>query len=273
MKISCQNQAEHYPPADDCATHLLKKALTVFLSICCLSMIFTASSHAETYAYDKAGRLTGVSYDDGSSLTYTYDAAGNIIAKGPDTDNDGLPDSLESTTCTDPNDADTDDDGIIDGAEDANHNGDVDPGETSPCNIDSDGDGIQDGTESGITTPAMGSDTDMGVFQPDLDFTTTTNPLDKDTDGDGCIDGVEDPNHNGRIDPGEKDPNDPGSMFEEGDINCDGSIDLTDALLVFQILVGIEPRLNIHKEPDPEGGNNIGLEDVIYTFQKISGLR
>ena len=52
-----------------------------------------------------------------------------------DSDEDGLPDDLESTMCTDPNDADTDDDGIKDGDEDTNHNGVVDPGETDPCNV------------------------------------------------------------------------------------------------------------------------------------------
>ncbi len=34
---------------------------------------------AETYTYDATGRLTVVTYDDGSTLTYTYDNAGNII--------------------------------------------------------------------------------------------------------------------------------------------------------------------------------------------------
>lgn len=40
-----------------------------------------------------------------------------------------------------------------------------------------------------------------------MDPLTTTNPLKLDTDGDGVSDGVEDTNHNGKIDPGETDPN------------------------------------------------------------------
>jgi YD repeat-containing protein len=32
---------------------------------------------ADTYTYDAYGRLTGVTYSDGSSVTYAYDAAGN----------------------------------------------------------------------------------------------------------------------------------------------------------------------------------------------------
>lgn len=130
-----------------------------------------------------------------------------------DCDGDGLPDSLENTTCTDPFDADTDDDGIQDGVEDANHNGIVDAAETDPCNIDTDGDGIQDGTEKGITEPVADPDgggvlrgTDTDIFQPDLDPGSTTDPLDDDTDNDGLLDGEEDANHNGKVDAGETDP-------------------------------------------------------------------
>jgi len=36
---------------------------------------------AETYSYDATGRLTGVVYDDGSSLSYQYDANGNRLAR------------------------------------------------------------------------------------------------------------------------------------------------------------------------------------------------
>jgi hypothetical protein len=50
-----------------------------------------------------------------------------------DSDNDGLSDLLEGKMCTDIYNPDTDGDGIIDGDEDANHNGVIDPGETNPC--------------------------------------------------------------------------------------------------------------------------------------------
>jgi hypothetical protein len=124
-----------------------------------------------------------------------------------DSDGDGLTDTLENAICTDPVDADTDDDGILDGVEDANHNGIVDTGETKPCDPDSDSDGVQDGTETGLTTDDVGSETDLTVFMPDADPSTTTNPTLADTDGDGLLDGEEDVNANGRVDPGEGDPN------------------------------------------------------------------
>ncbi len=132
-----------------------------------------------------------------------------------DNDGDGLPDSIENdpAVCTDPNDADTDDDGISDGDEDADHDGVVDEGETDPCNPDTDGDGIQDGTELGITEGVEDPDgdgtllgTDVGIFIPDSDPTTTTDPLDDDSDDDGTPDGSEDINHNGQVDVGETDP-------------------------------------------------------------------
>ena len=125
---------------------------------------------------------------------------------------------LDPGTTTNPLDDDTDDDGIKDGTEDKNGNGRVDSdpiagtgdtatGETDPNIADTDGDGIQDGTELGFDRPE-GSGTDMDLFRPDLDPSTTTNPLDRDTDDGGVPDGAEDINFDGKIDPGEIDPND-----------------------------------------------------------------
>ncbi len=167
-----------------------------------LLLLFAPNLHAVEVAY-----------------TYDYNTSGNrllAIWSGGDSDGDGLFDSLEDMTCTDPNDADTDDDGILDGVEDVNHNGVKDPGETDPCNVDTDGDGIQDGTELGYTLDDVGPDTDLSIFQPDLDPSTTTDPLNPDTDGDGLSDGAEDPNHNGKKDdpPGERDPDVKDNAFD-----------------------------------------------------------
>jgi len=148
----------------------------------------------------------------GAHYMRVFDEQGNykdlwvpvIIA---DDDNDGLSNELENSTCTDPNDADSDDDGIPDGVEDVNHNGERDTGETNPCEQDTDGDGIQDGTELGYTSSDANPDTNLIIFQPDLDPSTTTDPLDDDSDNDGLLDGQEDANHNGRLDPEETDPN------------------------------------------------------------------
>ncbi|MDF1553743.1 MAG: PKD domain-containing protein [Deferrisomatales bacterium] len=133
----------------------------------------------------------------------------------------------DPSTTTDPTDADSDDDGIPDGTEDANRDGAVDlaAGETDPGDVDTDQDGIQDGTELGLTLADVGADTDLAVFVPDADPSTTTDPTKKDTDGDGIDDGVEDANHNGRWDVGET-PS--GSSFCAGDLTLDRWVDFLD---------------------------------------------
>jgi hypothetical protein len=85
---------------------------------------------------------------------------------------------------------------------------------SNPNNPDSDGDLLQDGLElgrvAGVPDPdgAFGARQGTGAgFVPDLDPATTTNLLNPDTDGDGIPDGTEDANQNGRVDPGETDPN------------------------------------------------------------------
>lgn len=123
---------------------------------------------------------------------------------------------LDPASTTDPNDADTDDDGLMDGTEDANGNGRRDgttggtgtsgSGETDPTLRDTDGDGISDGIELGLTVPES-SDTDVASFRGDVDPSTTTDPNDWDTDDGGLGDGEEDLNFNGYRDEGERDPN------------------------------------------------------------------
>jgi len=70
------------------------------------------------------------------------------VSSGVDSDADGLPDVLEDTTCTEPDNPDTDGDGVLDGDEDLTKNGRMDtPSETEPCDVDTDDDGMPDGWE------------------------------------------------------------------------------------------------------------------------------
>lgn len=79
---------------------------------------------------------------DSDSLTDDVEYQFGTDPNNPDSDYDGLPDGLElgyspdadPSTTTNPNKADTDGDGIADGTEDANHNGRVDAGESDPGN-------------------------------------------------------------------------------------------------------------------------------------------
>lgn len=164
-----------------------------------------------------------------------YVTDGNGMAPGApptsiivDSDGDGLSDAEEVAAGTDPNDADSDDDGVRDGDEpswDVDSDGD---GVINALDPDSDNDGLFDGTELGndcsnpATNPAAGTcvaDADNGA--------TTTNPLDADTDNGGVSDGSEDTNLNGQIDPNELDPSDMGDDMAVVDTDGDG---LSDAL-------------------------------------------
>ena len=97
------------------------------------------------------------------------------ISETSDADNDGLIDFLELTVCkTHWQNPDTDGDGLLDGIEDANHNGIIDPGETDPLNLDTDADGLPDGIEDANQNGIV----DAGE----------TDPLDPDSDDDGFTD-------------------------------------------------------------------------------------
>jgi beta propeller repeat protein len=130
-----------------------------------------------------------------------------------DVDSDGIVDGVESQLGLDSDDADCDDDGLLDGFEHYVMG-------TDPKDTDSDNDGVQDGTEIGVTDEDVISlywnvdanmliyATDLAVFKGDEDPMTTTDPFDDDSDDDGLEDGGssgEDENGNGMRDSGETD--------------------------------------------------------------------
>ncbi len=108
-----------------------------------------------------------------------------------DSDDDGLTDGEEYFyTGTDPNEPDTDGDGITDGDEvDAGVNGYV----TDPLKPDTDGDGLSDLAEIetyGTDPTKVDTDGD-GLSDKAEVLTHNTDPNDPDTDGDGLTDGYE----------------------------------------------------------------------------------
>ncbi|HLD08205.1 MAG TPA: DUF4215 domain-containing protein [Candidatus Peribacterales bacterium] len=142
-------------------------------------------------------------------------------------DGETLGDAVVRVSCLD-----IDKDGLNNGEEDLNGNGVVDAGESSsldkdsdddgladsievhgdfvlnPAKPDTDNDGIQDGTELGYIA-GVDPDTDTTKFTIDADPATKTDPRKIDTDNGGAVDGAEDLNHDGKVDEGETDPNDP----------------------------------------------------------------
>ena len=161
---------------------------------------------------DDGGASDGLEASAGTDLLDPSDDAPLL-----DPDGDGLTTPEEEALGTDPLDADSDDDGLSDGAE-------VWVYGTDPMNPDTDDDGLDDGVELGVAHGIAGA-TDEALWTPDVDPETTTDPLNPDTDGDGLDDGEEDANGDGAwaasvggtgtVGDGETDPN-------EADTDGDG---------------------------------------------------
>ena len=116
--------------------------------------------------------------------------AGLILAAGSnanaDPDKDGLITKVEKEIGTDPKKADTDGDGLNDGAE-------VNQYKTDPLKADSDGDGLNDGAEvNQYKTDPLKADTDGDGLNDGAEVNQyKTDPLKADTDRDGLNDGAE----------------------------------------------------------------------------------
>lgn len=154
----------------------------------------TAGPHTVTATQTQNGQTSPA-----DTTTFT------VVPDPNDPDGDGLPTGQEGPLGTNPNDPDTDDDGLSDGAEVNTH-------DTDPLNPDTDGDGLLDGAEVNTHgTDPLDPDTDndgltdgqevKGVKIKErfevcgkkvrTSITVTTNPLSKDTDKDGLSDGKE----------------------------------------------------------------------------------
>src|SRR5690606_21359533 len=124
-----------------------------------------------------------------------------------DTDGDGLSDALESDLGSNPDDRDSDDDGLPDGDE---PNPSEDRDGTGAINLldpDSDDDGLFDGTEAGNDCDDPDTDGTAAQCIADADAgATRTFVLIADTDGGGASDGAEDTDRNGQVGAGERDP-------------------------------------------------------------------
>ena len=108
--------------------------------------------------------------------------------------------NFHSIQSLDPTRTDSDNDGLPDGVEDANHNGWLDFNETDPTNFDTDGDGLNDGIEMSLDANGDGvPDVDIRHLENgkdcspppslnDLDCDGVVNARDLDSDGDGCAD-------------------------------------------------------------------------------------
>lgn len=129
----------------------------------------------------------GASDNDKDGLTKREELELGTDPENPDTDGDGLQDGEEVNTYkTDPLNPDSDADNLQDGEE-------VNTYKTDPLNADSDKDALQDGEEL-ITyrTNPLDADTDDDTLDDGKEVNKyTTDPLKADTDGDALLDGDE----------------------------------------------------------------------------------
>lgn len=135
-----------------------------------------------------------------------------------DSDNDGLSNLQEYTLKTNPIIADTDGDGLLDGAEVNTHS-------TSPLEADSDKDGLSDGAEVNEhgTNPLSADSDNDGLTDSQEILEYNSNPLNSDTDGDGLLDLYE---VNNRLDINNNDAN--VDTDNDGLVNIDEQTHRTD---------------------------------------------
>ncbi|MFB9811049.1 helix-turn-helix transcriptional regulator [Haloarcula sebkhae] len=122
------------------------------------------------------------------------------IQRAGDIDDDGLNNSNEVSQGTNLTDADTDGDGLMDGAEVHQHG-------TDPTAADTDEDGVADRTEIQQGTDPRQGDTDGDGLSDERELSLGTNPTVVDTDGDGLSDQRE---ASGKTDPTDADTDDDG---------------------------------------------------------------
>ncbi|MEE9345148.1 MAG: endo alpha-1,4 polygalactosaminidase [Methylococcales bacterium] len=120
--------------------------------------LLSFNAQAISYSYDNLGRLTNVTYDNGTKIDYRYDPAGNLLSLNssgtvPDSDNDGIFDNTDncpSVSNTNQLNTDADDMGNVCDADDDN-DGLSDIVEQNlgldPLNADSDSNGLSDSNE------------------------------------------------------------------------------------------------------------------------------
>lgn len=127
---------------------------------------------------------------DGDGMDDDWEIANGLNVgvddSGLDPDEDGLTNLQEFLLATNPGKADSDGDGLTDGAE-------VNVHFTNPLLADTDGDGLTDGAEVTIhnTDPKLADTDGDGLSDWQEIYAYATNPVVADTDNDGFSDGVE----------------------------------------------------------------------------------
>jgi outer membrane protein OmpA-like peptidoglycan-associated protein len=190
-----------------------------------------------------------------------------------DSDGDGLSDDMEEELGTDPENPDTDADGLLDGEE-------FNVYKTSPLKSDTDGDGLKDGDEVKIykTDPLKGDTDGDGLNDGNEVMKYKTDPLKADTDGDGLTDEEEVMSYG--TDPLKADTDDDG--LKDGDevkkhktdplkVDTDGG-SVGDGVEVARGTNPLDPSDDVPKKEELklEVGKKIVLEGVVFDFGRAT---
>ncbi|PWB49591.1 MAG: hypothetical protein C3F13_19550 [Anaerolineales bacterium] len=165
--------------------------LPVAMALC--AIVFLGAIILGNRTGSRAGSATqtsaaaGTAMVAGATQTIVANQTAAAIAGQQDTDGDGLINQRELELGTDPKNADSDNDGLLDGIE-------VYQLGTNPLNPDSDGDALIDGKEVQLKLNPLNPDTDGDGLRDGDELSLGTDPLKPDTDSDGLVDGAENQN-------------------------------------------------------------------------------
>jgi outer membrane protein OmpA-like peptidoglycan-associated protein len=231
------------------------------------NVLFEASG-GFNYTFSK--QVKGLEVENNDAF-WTYMLGITVVGEDPngDPDGDGLTNREEKQLGTDKKVADSDADGLMDGAE-------VKQYSTNPLNADSDGEGLTDGDEvrKHMTNPNKSDSDGDGLNDKDELFTFRTDANKADTDGDTLNDGAELNIH--KTDPLKADSD--GDGLNDGDevnrhrtnalvADSDGGT-VNDGVEVNRGTNPLDRNDDIPKAPPIEIGKAIVLEGIVFASGK-----
>jgi hypothetical protein len=169
---------------------------------------------------------------------------------------------------TDPNLADTDDDGVNDNREVTDA--------TNPLVTDSDSDGLNDGEEKERGTNPLSGDSDGdGLGDLQEESLTSTNPLAQDSDGNGTADAYEDPDQDGILNG--REVNERGTNPKSADSDDDGLSDTYERVFkgttdAFKPRIGDRIRFDLRELGFQGSYKLVGKLPVGMTFNATTGV-